>query len=217
MLSVTCDSNVVVGIDVGSSRKGFHAVALRDGVYYKKLAAKDAELVVQWCEGINADVIGVDAPCRWSLTGRARSAERALAAEGIRAFATPRQLRARESNFYQWMLNGTALYALLEHRYKLFDGHIVGTRRHCFETFPQAVACTLARAVVSAKKKAGVRRELLRNSGMQTTELNNIDMVDAALCALTADYFRIGNVKKYGEAIDGFIVVPLVSSGDCSS
>jgi predicted nuclease with RNAse H fold len=75
--------SIVAGVDVGGARKGFHAVALRDGVYLDKFAARDAVAVADWCRTVGARVIGVDAPCRWSLTGRARPAERALMAEGI--------------------------------------------------------------------------------------------------------------------------------------
>ena len=69
-------SLTVAGIDVGSSRKGFHAVALRDGGYLDQIATRDAGQLRQWCLKVDARIIGVDAPCHWSLTGRARPAER---------------------------------------------------------------------------------------------------------------------------------------------
>ena len=199
---------VVVGIDVGGPSKGFHAVALRDGVYLEKFAALDAQPMARWCHEINAQVIGIDAPCRWSTTGRARRAERELAAEGVYAFATPNREVAENRNFYRWMLNGAALYKLIETHYQLFDGRNTALGRVCFETFPQAVACALAGKIVSAKQKRIVRRELLREARIDTTPLSNIDLIDAALCALAANHLLTGNIKIYGEATEGFIVVP---------
>src|SRR5206468_9732635 len=78
----------------------------------------------------------------------------------------------------------------------------------CFETFPHAVACALAGKIVSATQKRIIRRELLREAGIDTRRLTNIDTIDAALCALAANHFLAGNVKTYGDASEGFIVVP---------
>ena len=68
---------IVVGIDVGGPRKGFHAVALRDGVYLDKFASPDPLALAAWCIQVGARAVAIDAPCRWSRTGRARPAERA--------------------------------------------------------------------------------------------------------------------------------------------
>jgi predicted nuclease with RNAse H fold len=165
----------------------------------------------RWLGGVGklgAQAIGVDAPCRWSLTGRARPAERALAVEGIHALATPSREAAEGRDFYRWMMNGAELFLLLEVHYRLFDGQLSVHDAVCFETFPQAVACALAGKLVSAKRKATLRRELLRNSGVDTAPLTNIDTVDAALCAFTAHSLLVGNFKTYGGAAEGFIVVP---------
>ena len=79
----------VVGIDVGGVRKGFHAVALRDGVYAGQLATGDVQELAHWCRSVvGASVIAIDAPCRWSSDGRARPCERELMRQGIFCFAT---------------------------------------------------------------------------------------------------------------------------------
>ena len=79
----------VVGIDVGGVRKGFHAVALRDGVYAGQLATGDVQESAHWCRSVvGASVIAIDAPCRWSSDGRARPCERELMRQGIFCFAT---------------------------------------------------------------------------------------------------------------------------------
>ena len=200
--------SVVIGIDVGGHRKGFHAVALRDGVYLSKVTAPNPQSMALWCYERNARAIGIDAPCRWSTTGRSRCAERELAAKHVHAFATPDRHTAENRDFYRWMLNGAELYSLLESRYTLFDGRNATSAPICFETFPHAVACALAGTIVSAKQKRIVRRELLREAQIDVTPLTNIDMVDAALCALAADRLLTGDFKTYGDAKDGFIVVP---------
>ena len=79
----------VVGIDVGGVRKGFHAVALRDGVYAGQLATGDVQELAHWCRSVvGASVIAIDAPCRWSSDGRARPCERELMRQGIFCFET---------------------------------------------------------------------------------------------------------------------------------
>ncbi len=64
-----------------------------------------------------------------------------------------------------------------------------------------------------ARKKSVRRRELLRNAGIDTSDLTNIDTVDAALCALTARYFLSGNVKTYGDDGEEFFVIPAIIEG----
>ena len=159
---------LVVGIDVGGPRKGFHAVAIRDGVYLDKIASPDPLALATWCIQVDARAVAIDAPCRWSRTGPARPAERALAAEGIHAFATPSLEAAEGRDFYRWMLNGAALYRVIEAHFRLFDGGNAATGPVCCETFPQAVACTLAGRVVPARGKGVVRRALLREAGIAT-------------------------------------------------
>ncbi len=199
---------VVVGVDVGGPKKGFHTVALREGQFLEKLATHDAAEVVAWCGDIDASVVGIDAPCCWSRTGRARSCEREMADEGLHAFATPNRAVGELNPFFGWMRNGDALYRCIKHHYPLFDGTLSTSRPVCFETFPHAVAYALAGKILSAKHKRVDRPRLLREAGLSTESLTNIDMVDAALCALTAHHFLAGTFKTYGDFAEGFIVVP---------
>ena len=106
------------------------------------------------------------------------------------------------------MLNGAELFRLLAPYYRLFDGQHSPSSPVCFETFPQAVACALAGTIISAKHKCSDRRRLLREAGLSIDSLINIDTVDAALCALTAHHLLNGTFKTYGDAVEGFIVVP---------
>lgn len=203
-------SQIVVGVDVGGKRKGFHAVALRGNSIIGVKADSKASLIVEWCKYIQAVAVGVDAPCQWSLTGRARYAERALMNAGIWCFATPTReiAKTHPKNNYGWMLAGAELFSSLKAHYRLFDGLPIGFNPVCFETFPQAVACSLAGEVISAKRKSYVRRNLLSGFGVDTTLLPNIDFIDAALCAVAAINLLAGSVKTYGDMTEGFIVVP---------
>lgn len=202
----------VIGIDVGGSRKGFHAVALADGAYTAQLHSRDVQDIVHWCrERIGASVIALDTPCRWSTTGRMRPCERELMQQGIFCFATPslEQAERHPSNYYGWMLRGTTLVQALETSHPLLTT-LSGTESHgCFETFPHAITWHLRAGNAQARQKRPQRLALLRQAGIDTTSLTSIDWIDAALCALAAHHLASGRpCQAYGEPATGLIVVP---------
>ncbi len=203
-------SHTVVGIDVGGTRKGFHAVALRDRVFETATFTEPAEIVT-WCkeERRKVSIVAVDAPCGWSLSLPSRRAERELAAKRISTFATPTRASAlaHQKGFYEWVFNGEKLYFALKRRYRLFEGEL-REEPICFETFPHAIVCALAGRVVPAKPKTSRRCEALRALGYDVSLLRNIDFVDAALCAVTAERFRIRRTMNFGTRDEGIIVVP---------
>lgn len=81
--------------------------------------------------------------------------------------------------------------------------------RACFETFTHAITCAmLGTDVESAKQKRVQRRQLLDDVGIETRLLTSIDALDAALCALTAGWLRMGQAKAYGDSDGGYIFVP---------
>lgn len=198
----------VIGIDVGGSGKGFHAVALRNGQFEPRHFAA-ASAVESWCKSQAAQVIAIDAPCAWATSGGSRLAERSLAVRGerIQCFKTPTRPSAKGRAFYGWVFNGEKLYERLLLHCRLFDG----TRQRgkiVVETFPHAVVCALAGRVIPARPKATTRRRMLREQGYDDGPLANIDFVDAALCALTAERFLLGRTNSFGDQEEGFIVVP---------
>ena len=201
----------VVGIDVGGRRKGFHAVALRDGRHAGQFTSSDPEALGHWCrEEIGARVIAIDAPCRWSSDGRPRPCERELMARGIRCFPSPSRERAIEhpSDFYGWMLRGEALYQALEPSHPLLSG-LPTNGPACFETFPHAITWHLRGGNATAALKRSQRLALLERAGIDPDPLTSIDLIDAALCALAADQVaRGGACHTYGEAGSGWILVP---------
>jgi hypothetical protein len=129
---------------------------------------------------------------------------------GIHCFASPSEevAMSHPTDYYGWMRNGAELYRALAGYFEVYDGRNDGRRPMVFETFPHAIACALAGEIVSARDKRVVRRNLLQQFGVACEVLTNIDFVDAALCALAADHFAQGHYESYGDAAEGFIVVP---------
>jgi len=201
---------IMVGIDVGGERKGFHAVALKGRAFEITTSTESAEIVA-WCLAQKALVVAVDAPCAWSREGSSRKTERDLRlfGEKIHCFATPTRERAVANTkvFYDWVFRGEALYQQLQQYYPLFIG-VHGTGPVCIETFPHAAACALAGRVVSAKHKASVRRDVLMCHDYDTGGLPNIDYVDAAICAVTAKAFLTNRYQCFGDRAEGYIIVP---------
>jgi predicted nuclease with RNAse H fold len=200
-------NNTVIGIDVGGPRKGFHAVVMRDGNICGRKSGRKPKAIVDWCLEQDASVVGVDAPCMWSVAGKHREAERLLNQAGMHCFYTPTRARAKGNPFYSWMLNGEKLFNALRKHFSLHTGQR-NAKRVCFETFPHAIVCALRDEIVPAHPKTSVRRAVLTKHGLDISSLSNIDFVDAALCAVAAEAFRRGDVKLYGDAEEGYVVVP---------
>jgi predicted nuclease with RNAse H fold len=203
-----CHPGTVAGVDVGGEKKGFHAVALRHAKIFAKLTTHSAAALVAWCRDHQASVVGIDAPCQWRATGQARACERELVRLGISALFTPNRAIGESHPFYRWMVNGAALFRLLAPHYRLYDGGSPAVQPLCFETFPQAIASALAGKTLSAKNKRVDRRRLLTNAGIATDSLTTIDEIDAALCAFAAQHVLRGRFNTYGDAVEGFILVP---------
>lgn len=200
-------NNTVIGIDVGGPRKGFHAVVLREGKICGAKTDCDPQAMAAWCLEQKASVVGVDAPCRWSVADKHREADRLLNQKGMHCFYTPTRDRAEGNPFYSWMLNGEKLFQALLAHFRLYTGQR-DAKRVCFETFPHAIVCALKGEIVPAHPKTSVRREVLKNLGLDISSLTNIDFIDAALCAVAAEAFRRGEVELYGDAEEGYVVVP---------
>ena len=123
-------------------------------------------------------------------------------------FSTPSQIVGEVHPFYRWMVNGAELFRLLVPYYRLYDGRMPLLEPLCFETFPQAIACYLAGKMLSAKIKRVERRRLLDQAALTTDALTSIDEIDAALCALAAQHVLAGSFKVFGDAAEGFILIP---------
>ena len=207
--------STVAGIDVGGDRKGCHLVVLHGKSILCSTNKKTPHELVQVCSEYDVTAVGIDSPCQWRAENGARLAERELAREKVSSFSTPtRELAlANTANFYGWMFNGERVYQALSLRYPLLTGRAYTGGRICFETFPYAITCALlGREVASAKLKRTQRREILEGLGIDTKVLRSIDAVDAALCALTAQYLLNGAARSFGDALGGYIWVPAAAS-----
>lgn len=205
---MTSANRTVIGIDVGGPGKGFHAVALRLGRFEVRHFTQAAD-VGQWSLGHDAEIVAIDAPCAWARSGGSRLCERSLHVNGvtIQCFKTPERASAQGRDFYGWVFNGEQLYRSLLPHYRLFDG-VRRSGKTIFETFPHLVACALAGRVIPAKPKSTTRRRLLREQGYDVAPLANIDCVDAALCAVTAERFAQDRTISFGTPDEGFILAP---------
>ena len=107
------------------------------------------------------------------------------------------------------MLSGENLYHALAKYYPLCRKLPVLGQRRCFETFPHAITWQLRGGHADARQKRTQRRALLKQAGINLTELTNIDLIDAALCSLTAFHAATGvQCVSFGELDTGLIIVP---------
>ena len=202
-------SKTTIGIDIGGIRKGFHAVVNRDGAYHAHFHSINPDTMVAWVLSHHPSVIAIDAPSMFSQNDRSRKAERDLVNNGMRCFYTPTRELAAQSHFYDWVFNGQLIYQKLG--LPIFMGD--QTDAPCIiETFPHAIQIALwARNGQSCPEgsKLSVRRNTLAvQASYKTNQLSSIDFVDAALCAVSSDYFLKNQFNAYGCKQDGFIVLP---------
>lgn len=191
----------VIGIDVANKKRGFHVVALSSGKFEAHESVSPT-VIADWCLKRKPQVIAIDSPCGYAIAPeKSRLAERELMKQGIWCYSTPTKRIADERPSCDWVRNGMGLYRVLEDSAKA-RVHAVSI----VETFPHAVACSLAGEVVRASTI--IRLRLLEKNGFDTTPLANKDIVDAALCALTAREFATKKAMQYGREEDGIIYAP---------
>lgn len=202
-------NDFVIGIDVGGVKKGFHAVAHRNGVFYDKLQSQCPKELAAWSLSHSPAVVAIDSPSAFSIANRSRKAERDLVKADLHCFYTPTKALAKQSHFYDWVFNGELIYRHLNLPVYLGEHSPMPC---CIETFPHAVHNTLwrregAKAPVGSKTVSR-RQTLTSKANYDVSSLTSLDFVDAALCALAADYFRLGHFQAYGCKNEGFIVLP---------
>ena len=200
---------ITIGIDVGGIKKGFHAVANRDGSYLAQFHSIHPDEVASWVLSHNPSAVAIDAPSMFSLNSGSRKAERELVSNGMRCFYTPTRALAAKSRFYDWVFNGELLYQKLG--LPIFMGE--QSQETCaIETFPHAVQMSLwAEDPNPIGNKRSVRESTLAlKANYDTSQLSNIDFIDAALCAVSADYFAHHQFTAYGCKTEGYIVLPKI-------
>jgi len=169
--------------------------------------------LAKWCVDLDARAVAVDAPCGWSVDGGSRPCERELHRCGISSFYTPTKAKADGRAFYDWVRNGEALFQALQPHFPLYAGKLPAQDQpFCFETFPHAITWQRRGGNASAKDKKNQRRALLTpHLGQEVAAKlkNNIDFIDAALCAqLAAEVAAGGQFCAFGDVESGFLLVP---------
>lgn len=196
-----------LGIDVGV-RKGLDLVLL-DATRtvldtHRQVAVEDLPTLV---EELVPDVVAIDAPPTWALSGRSRMTERELRWFGIQCFNTPSDSRIGAHPFFEWMTVGFRAFRVIEDRFPRYrNGTVRGT---AIEVFPHASAVFLAKCLPPAAiSKREWRRSVLRACDVEVGGLRSIDQVDAALAALTGSLALEGRFTAPGDPKEGVIVVP---------
>jgi predicted nuclease with RNAse H fold len=196
-----------VGIDVAEEGKGLDLVALdQDRTVvsnFGRLSVHEAAVMV--LRSIRPEIVCIDAPSGWALSGKSREGERQLAQLGISSFATGPD--PGDHSFYQWVRVGFSVYEQLNSRYPVYrGGEPKGTSA---EVFPYASSVLLAGRDRRPDEPKGVfRRQVLQDAGVATAALPTIDRVDAALCALTGVLALEGTWSALGAPAEGLILLP---------
>lgn len=197
-----------LGIDVSYSR-GLDLVLLDEDrtlvETHRKVQPGELSALIL---GMSVEVVAIDSPPSWGLSGRSRLTERELRAFGIHAYGTPSDPKKADNAFYDWMRVGMKAFEAAESagfsRYR--NGPAKG---HAMEVFPHASAVVLAGCLPARSVTKQIwRRQVLKANGVASEELRSLDQVDAALAALTGLYALKGRFTALGDPKEGVIVVP---------
>ncbi len=196
-----------LGVDVSATR-GLDLVLLDEDATildtHKRVAPSELPGIA---ETAKPDVVAIDSPPAWGVTGGSRRTEKELRRFGIQSYGTPSDPKKAKNAFYEWMGVGIAAFeaiAPMFPRYK--NGPVRGT---AIEAFPHASAVVLAECLPPAGVSKGVwRRSILRAHDVAADELRSIDQVDAALAALTGVFALRGRFTALGDPLEGVIVIP---------
>jgi predicted nuclease with RNAse H fold len=197
-----------LGIDVGV-RRGLDLVLLGDGREVLDTQRRvSVEHVRALAEASGADVVAIDAPPGWAISGRSRVTERELRWFGLQSFNTPSDRRMADHPFYEWMTVGFRVYEAIAGRFPRHrgSGSVRGT---AIEVFPHATAAVLAGCLpAEGVGKREWRRAILRDRGVDVRALRSLDQVDAALAALTGLFALERRFSAPGDPREGQIVLP---------
>jgi len=155
------------------------------------------------------DIVAIDCPPCWAISGRSRLTEKELRAFGIHSYGTPSDPKKADNAFYSWMKVGIKTFEVTEEggfpRYR--NGSPKGKS---LEAFPHASAVVLAGCLPpNGIGKQEWRRQVLRANSVRENELRSADQVDAALAALTGLFALHGRFTALGDPREGVIVLPV--------
>jgi len=204
-----------LGVDVGGEERKQLDIVVMDAD--RQIAAVGSRVPVRRLADLIADhrpdVVAIDCPPAWAPAGkRSRLAERELKLLGIQAYYTPDREAGERNGFYSWMRNGMAAFRTAERAgfpaYRA--GAIAGS---AIEVFPHASATVLAGCLPPARPNASSKRTwraaVLTAHHVPIAQLQTLDQVDAALCALTGIIaLELRDPFAPGAPDEGRIVLP---------
>lgn len=196
-----------LGIDVGIAH--LHFVCLQppcDLVEIGRIRRTElADLVGHFRPG----VVAVDSPSEPARQGSQRFAEHELSRLGIQSYRTPGDPDRLERPFYAWMREGFEVFRELARLgYPRYARGPV--RAHAVEIFPYAAAVALTGALRPTDlSKRAWRRGILGKMRFDLSLLRNLDLVDAALAALTGLRALDGEFTAVGDPVEGVVVLPV--------
>ena len=182
-----------LGVDVGGPRKGFDVAVIDE----RRLLALEPRLGRDDVAGLVDEyapaVVAIDSPCCCAPQGRmTREGERRLNREVCGIRWTPEASKLHGNPYYDWIVEGLALYQLLADR----DVEVV-------EVFPTASWTRWSGPRGKRPRAAWSRDALTRLHLADLPARTNQDQRDAIAAAVTAREFRAGRTETFGE-----IVVP---------
>lgn len=183
-----------MGVDVGGRRKGFDAALVEDSRLVSLKRRLSVRGVVEWVQADEPAVVAVDSPRSCAPPGSThRPAEKELrdAVCGIRW--TPARGKLRGNPYYEWIVEGLALYGELAH-----------VPVEVIECFPTASCTRWQGPRGKLKRSAWTRAGIAALNLQDLPDRTNQDQRDAIAAALTARNYAQGRFEAFGE-----IVVPL--------
>src|SRR5438132_796390 len=154
------------------------------------------------------NVIAIDSPPAWGLSGKSRPIESQLQTLGISIFPTPAAEYARD--LHRWMEAGFDVFKVAgDLGYPLHTGG-ASFARSAIEVFPHASAVVLRGSLAPfGVAKYVWRRSVLEAAGLACSEMRTIDHLDAALAALTGLRFLEGDYSVVGTPGEAVLVLPI--------
>jgi predicted nuclease with RNAse H fold len=185
---------VWAGVDVGGTRKGFHAAVVNTDALQVLHRSQSPDDLVEWLRPWQPRLVAVDSPVSTAPKGlSSRAGERLLVRAGICGIRyTPARAEIHRNDYYEWIRNGLRLYAALAE-----------ADLPAIECFPTASWSRLAGAKGKERRSTWTRRAL---AGLELRGLPrrlSQDDRDAIAAAVTARLHDAGSTESFGE-----IVVP---------
>jgi len=197
-----------MGIDVAIAR-GLDIVVLDDSlrVVFGPATLRLADLP-DLIRRTEPNVIAIDSPPAWGLSGKSRPIERQLQALGISIFPAPAAEFARD--LHRWMETGFDVFKVAgDLGYPLHTGG-ASFARSAIEVFPHASAVVLRGSLAPVGVAKSVwRRSVLEAAGVACSEMRTTDHLDAALAALTGLRFLSSDFSVVGTPGEAVLVLPI--------